>query len=86
MGLPQMVQKFYSIKDRSIIPKAMLLATVFSLVIATGAYLGGACPTRSSTPQSRRPRPRRLRAQLALPAAPVAAAVPAPPPGEECAC
>jgi Na+/proline symporter len=42
MGLPQMVQKFYSIRSKDIIPRAMILATVFSLVISVGAYFTGA--------------------------------------------
>lgn len=41
-GLPQMVQKFYAIKDeRSILP-ATVVSTLFALIIATGAYLTGA--------------------------------------------
>lgn len=42
MGLPQMVQKFYSIRSKEIIPRAMILATAFSLVISVGAYFTGA--------------------------------------------
>jgi len=41
-GLPQMVQKYYAIKDKSIIPKAIIVTTLFSLVIALVAYYCGA--------------------------------------------
>lgn len=41
-GLPQMVQKFYSIKSEFDIKPAMIVASLFSLVIATGAYYTGA--------------------------------------------
>ncbi len=41
MGLPQMVQKFYSIKSRDVIRRAMVVATVFALVISFGAYFTG---------------------------------------------
>ena len=41
-GLPQMVQKFYSIKSESSIKKGMIISTVFALVVAGGCYfLGG---------------------------------------------
>ncbi|MHB8156885.1 MAG: sodium:solute symporter family protein [Desulfocucumaceae bacterium] len=40
-GLPQMVQKFYAIKDESSIKPAMLVATLFALVITFGAYYTG---------------------------------------------
>lgn len=40
-GLPQMVQKFYAVKDERIIPKAALITTVFALVIGVSAYLTG---------------------------------------------
>lgn len=41
-GLPQMVQKFYSIKSKSDIRRAMVVCTIFSLLIAFGAYYTGA--------------------------------------------
>lgn len=41
-GLPQMVQKFYSIKDETVIKKAALITTVFALVIGVSAYTTGA--------------------------------------------
>lgn len=41
-GLPQMVQKFYAIKDESSIRKGTIISTVFALVVAGGCYfLGG---------------------------------------------
>lgn len=40
-GLPQMVQKYYAIKDKSIIPKAIIVTTIFSLIIAFVAYYCG---------------------------------------------
>ncbi len=41
-GLPQMVQKFYAIKDEKAISKGMIISTIFALVVAGGCYfLGG---------------------------------------------
>ena len=41
-GLPQMVQKFYAIKNEKAINKGMLISTLFALVVAGGCYfLGG---------------------------------------------
>ncbi|MEG2118485.1 MAG: sodium:solute symporter, partial [Clostridia bacterium] len=41
-GLPQMVQKFYAIKDEKSIGKGTLISTVFAIVVAGGCYfLGG---------------------------------------------
>lgn len=41
-GLPQMVQKFYAIKDEKAINKGMVISTIFALVVAGGCYfLGG---------------------------------------------
>lgn len=41
-GLPQMVQKFYAIKDESAIHKGTMISTLFALVVAGGCYfLGG---------------------------------------------
>jgi SSS family solute:Na+ symporter len=41
-GMPQMVQKFYAIKDESVIIKAALITTIFSIVITFTAYYTGA--------------------------------------------
>ncbi len=41
-GLPQMVQKFYAIKDEGSIKKGTIISTFFALVVAGGCYfLGG---------------------------------------------
>ena len=41
-GLPQMVGKFYSIKDEDAIKKGTVISTVFAIVVAGGCYfLGG---------------------------------------------
>ena len=41
-GLPQMVQKFYAIKDESAIVKGTIISTVFAVLVAGGCYfLGG---------------------------------------------
>lgn len=41
-GLPQMVQKFYAIKDERVIRTATIVTTVFALIIVFSAYLNGA--------------------------------------------
>lgn len=41
-GLPQMVGKFYSIKDKEAVKKGTLISTIFALIVAGGCYfLGG---------------------------------------------
>ena len=41
-GLPQMVQKFYAIKDEKAIGKGTVISSIFALVVAGGCYfLGG---------------------------------------------
>ena len=41
-GLPQMVQKFYAIKNEDSIKKGTIISTVFAVVVAGGSYfLGG---------------------------------------------
>lgn len=40
-GLPQMVQKFYGIKNQQVIPLATWVSTIFSLIITMGAYYVG---------------------------------------------
>lgn len=41
-GLPQMVQKFYAIKDEDSIKKGTIISTIFALVVSGGCYfLGG---------------------------------------------
>ena len=40
-GLPQMVGKFYAIKDKSAIKRGTIVSTIFCIVIGCGAYLIG---------------------------------------------
>ncbi|MBQ1349247.1 MAG: sodium:solute symporter, partial [Ruminococcus sp.] len=40
-GLPQMVQKFYAIKDEHAIKKGTIISTLFAIVIAGGSYFLG---------------------------------------------
>ena len=60
-GLPQMVGKFYAIKDEGAIQKGTIISTAFALIVAGGCYfLGGfgrlfaseIALTESGTPQS----------------------------------
>ena len=41
-GLPQMVHKFYAIKDTRAIRPAVIISTVFALIMTLGAYFTGA--------------------------------------------
>ncbi|HNW93823.1 MAG TPA: sodium/solute symporter, partial [bacterium] len=41
-GLPQMVQKFYAIKNEKMIVKAAIVTTIFALIITFAAYFTGA--------------------------------------------
>lgn len=41
-ALPQMVQKFYSIRSRDDVRRAMMIAGAFSVIMAFGAYYSGA--------------------------------------------
>jgi solute:Na+ symporter, SSS family len=41
-ALPQMVQKFYSIRSKADVTRAMCIATVFALFMSFGAYYSGA--------------------------------------------
>ncbi len=41
-GLPQMIQKFYAIKDRPSVKRGAIISTLFAVVVAGGSYfLGG---------------------------------------------
>lgn len=40
-GLPQMVQKFYAIKDEKAIVKGTIISTIFAFVVAGGSYFMG---------------------------------------------
>ncbi len=41
-GLPQMVHKFYTIKDKSSIKRGAIISTIFALIVAGGSYFLGA--------------------------------------------
>ena len=41
-GMPQMVQKFYAVKNESVIVKAAVVTFLFSIIIAFAAYYSGA--------------------------------------------
>lgn len=41
-GLPQMVQKFYAIKNEGVIKKAAIITTIFAFIIVFSAYFTGA--------------------------------------------
>ncbi len=40
-GLPQMVQKFYAVKDNSAITRGTIISTIFAFVVAGGSYFIG---------------------------------------------
>lgn len=40
-ALPQSVHKFYAVKNKSAIKKAVVVSTVFALIVGLGAYLNG---------------------------------------------
>ncbi len=40
-GLPQMIQKFYSISDDAAIKRGTIISTVFALIVAGGSYFHG---------------------------------------------
>ena len=42
-GLPQMIGKFYAIKDTASIKRGTVISTIFCIVIGCGAYLIGSC-------------------------------------------
>ena len=41
LGLPQMIHKFYAIKDEAAIKKGTIISTVFAIVVAGGSYFMG---------------------------------------------
>jgi SSS family solute:Na+ symporter/sodium/proline symporter len=51
-AMPQLVQKFYAIKDQRSIRRGMIASTAFSLLIAGAAYFTGASARLFLTPQS----------------------------------
>lgn len=52
-GMPQMVQKFYSIKDEKTIWKAAIVTTLFAVVISFSAYFTGAMSHVFYTPATK---------------------------------
>ncbi|MBN7773794.1 sodium:solute symporter family transporter [Clostridium aminobutyricum] len=51
-GLPQMVHKYYAIKDESSIRIATIVSTVFSIIIGAGAYFTGSLSRLFLTPNA----------------------------------
>jgi solute:Na+ symporter, SSS family len=51
-AMPQLVQKFYAIKDRRAIRRGMIASTAFSLLIAGTAYFTGAAARLFLTPET----------------------------------
>lgn len=51
-GLPQMVQKFYAIKDESSIKKGTIISTIFALIVAGGCYFLGGFGRIFTTPEA----------------------------------
>ena len=50
LGLPQMVHKFYAIKDEAAIKKGTLISTAFALIVAGGSYFMGGFGRLFNTP------------------------------------
>ncbi len=51
-AMPQLVQKFYAIRDERAIKRGMIASTAFSLLIAGAAYFTGAAARFFLTPES----------------------------------
>jgi SSS family transporter len=51
-GMPQMIQKFYAIKNEQVIRTATTVASLFALIIAGAAYLVGSTAQLFFTPQT----------------------------------
>ena len=51
-GLPQMVQKFYAIKDENSIKKGTVISTIFALVVSGGCYFLGGFGRLFTTPEA----------------------------------
>lgn len=54
-GLPQMVHKFYTIKNEKAIKAGTIISTVFALIIAGGSYFMGAFGRLFYTPENGKP-------------------------------
>ncbi|GHU81323.1 sodium:solute symporter [Clostridia bacterium] len=50
-GLPQMVQKFYAVKDTKSIKRGTIISTVFAIVISGGSYFFGGFGRLFTTPE-----------------------------------
>ncbi len=50
-GLPQMVQKFYAIKDKSAVKKGTIISTLFAVIVAGGCYFLGGFGRIFATPE-----------------------------------
>lgn len=51
-GLPQMVQKFYAIKNEAAIKKGTIISTVFAFIVAGGCYFLGGFGRLFTTPEA----------------------------------
>ncbi|MDR2795604.1 MAG: sodium/solute symporter [Spirochaetaceae bacterium] len=51
-ALPQMTQKFYAIKNEKVIPKAVIVTTIFAAIIGFSAYLVGSSAHIFFTPDT----------------------------------
>ena len=63
-GMPQMVQKFYSLKSENDVTRAMIVATVFALIISFAAYFSGALTHLFYQAPARGPRDRQALGRL----------------------
>ncbi len=52
LGLPQMIHKFYAIKDEAAIKKGTIISTAFAVIVAGGSYFMGGFGRLFSTPLS----------------------------------
>lgn len=50
-GLPQMVHKFYAIKDKPAVKRGTIISTLFAVVVAGGSYFMGGFGRLFATPQ-----------------------------------
>lgn len=51
-GLPQMVQKFYSVRSGEQVKRAMIVATLFAVLVTFGGYFGGSLTHLKPAPAS----------------------------------
>ncbi|MDD4003519.1 MAG: sodium:solute symporter family protein [Clostridia bacterium] len=55
LSLPQTIHKFYAVKSQSAVKKAIVICTVFSLIVGGGAYFIGSLATRFSFTEGLKP-------------------------------